>query len=202
MSDLFSGFDYTMVPRAIPKSYLTPFPTARIIGELKQKRRNSLICMIPYATVVSVNGNDMDATALKLLDRLKELEEQRCRITQEQKAIRIALEVAGVKPQGIIPGLPDQEIKYKSNNIFKGRALPACCEIVLKDKKGEWLTKSQIEYLIIQGGYEFTTGKPKNSVGVTLQRMAEQGLCEVERVKGQQGNRYRWPLATEQEKTP
>jgi len=201
MTDL-SGFDYTLVPHPIPKSYLTPFPTVRLIAELKQIKRKYLTCMSTSDTLASVNGSVMDETAIKLLQRVKELQEQRARILQEEKAILIALEVAGVKPRGLLKGLPGREAEYKSHRRFEGRSLPACCEIVLKDHKGEWLSKSQIEYLIVQGGYKFTTDTPKNSVGVSLQRMAEQGTCEVERMKGQRGNRYRWPVAAEQEKTP
>ena len=180
-------------PLPIQKSYLTPFPTAKLIAELEEYVRKGLTCTSTTDTVVAV-GNGMDATALKLVQRLKELNEQQSRIREEQKALQTALEVAGVKPQGQLKGHPgSQETRYRTTGVFKGRSLPASCEIVLKDHKGQWLTKSEIEYLIVQGGYEFATGNPKNSVGVTLQRMAEEGLCEVERVRGQQGNRYRWP---------
>lgn len=145
--------------------------------------------------------NDMDATALKLVQRLSELDEQQNRILRERTAILTALEVAGVKPKGQAKGFPgSQETNYEVNQTFRGRSLPAACEIVLKDHKGQWLTKSEIEYLIVQGGYGFATGNPKNSIGVTLQRMAEERLCEVERVRGQQGNRYRWPLPSEEVK--
>jgi hypothetical protein len=190
-----------IAPLSLQKSYLTPFPTEKLIAKLGKYVRKGLTCTSKNGTVVSVDGNDMDATALKILERLKQLDEQQGRIRREQTALLTALEVAGVKPKGAMTGLPgSQESQYRFNGAFKGRSLPASCEIVLKDQKGQWLTKSEIEYLIVQGGYEFATGNPKNSIGVTLQRMAEEGSCEVERVRGQQGNRYRWPLPVEEVK--
>ena len=182
------------------KLYLTPFPTKSLIAKLEKYVRKGLTCTSTNGTVVSL-GSDMDATALKLVQRLSELDEQQNRISRERIALLTALEVAGVKPKGQMKGFPgSQESIYQVNQTFRGRSLPASCEIVLKDHKGLWLTKSEIEYLIVQGGYEFATGNPKNSIGVTLQRMAEDGLCEVERVRGQQGNRYRWPLPSEEVK--
>lgn len=182
------------------KLYLTPFPTERLITKLGKYTRKGLTCTSANGTFVSLD-NEMDTTALKLVQRLKELDEQQNRITRERMAILMALEVAGVKPKGQVKGFPgSQESLYEVNQTFRGRSLPASCEIVLRDHKGQWLSKSEIEYLIVQGGYEFATGNSKNSVGVTLQRMAEDGPCEVERVRGQQGNRYRWPLASEEVK--
>jgi len=193
MSD-FPNLYSTVAPLPIPKSYLTPFPTAKLIAKLEKYVRKGLTCTITNGTFVAVDGNDMDATALKLVQRLKELEEQQGRLTRERQALMTALTVAGVRPEGPVKGMPGfKEGQYSMNHTFKGRSLPASCEIVLKDHKGQWLSKSEIEYLIVQGGYEFATGNPKNSIGITLQRMAEDGLCEVQRVRGQQGNRYRWP---------
>ena len=125
----------------------------------------------------------MDATALKLVQRLSELDEQQNRILRERTAILTALEVAGVKPKGQAKGFPgSQETNYEVNQTFRGRSLPAACEIVLKDHKGQWLTKSEIEYLIVQGGYGFATGNPKNSIGVTLREdgrgtLVRSGAC-------------------------
>jgi hypothetical protein len=193
MSD-FPNFDSTLAPFPIQKSYLTPFPTAKLITKLEKYVRKGLTCTSTNGTFVAVDGNDMDATALRLVQRLKELEEQQGRLTRERQAIMTALTVAGVRPEGPIKGMPGfKEGRYSMNHTFNGRSLPASCEIVLRDHKGQWLSKSEIEYLIVQGGYEFATGNPKNSIGITLQRMAEDGLCEVQRVRGQQGNRYRWP---------
>jgi hypothetical protein len=176
------------------KLYLTPFPTEKLIAKLEKYARKSLTCTSSNGTFVALDGNDMDATALRLVQRLKELEEQQGRLTRERQAIMTALTVAGVRPEGPVKGMPGfKESDYHMNRTFKGRSLPASCEIALKDHKGQWLSKSEIEYLIVQGEYEFSTGNPKNSIGITLQRMAEEGLCEVQRVRGQQGNRYRWP---------
>lgn len=193
MSDSQDSYS-TVSPLPIQESYLTPFPTKKLIAQLERYARKGLTCTTSNGTFVSVDGNGMDATALKLVQRLNELNEQQGRIARERTAILTALEVAGVKPKGLVEGLPgSQESRYRLNGTFKGRSLPASCEIVLKDQKGQWLSKSEIEYLIVQGGYEFSTGNPKNSIGITLQRMADEKLIEVQRVRGQQGNRYRWP---------
>jgi hypothetical protein len=139
----------------------------------------------------------VDATARRLVQRLDELAEQQSRINRERQAIVTALEVAGVKPDdGMFKGmgLPGmKESRYMSNGTFANKSLPVACEIVLKDHKDQWLSKTEIEYLIVRGRYKFATSNSKNSVGITLRRMAEEGLCEVQRVRGQQGNRYRWP---------
>jgi hypothetical protein len=202
MSD-FPSFEYTSAPLPIQKSYLTKFHTTKMITELAKYARKGLTCTIRDGTFIAVDGNDMDATALKLVQRLNELNEQQGRISLEKKAILRALEIAGVKPQGELKGHPgSHETRYRTTGAFKGRSLPASCEIVLKDQKGQWFSKSEIEYLILQGGYEFSTGNPKNSIGITLQRMADDGLCEVQRVRGgQQGNRYRWPSEEAKEAT-
>jgi hypothetical protein len=195
------NLDSAAAPLPLQKSYLTPFPTGKLIAKLEEYVRKGLTCTIANGIFMPVDGNDMDATALKILERLKQLDEQQGRIRREQTALLTALEVAGVKPQGAISGQPGSETNYRIHGAFKDRPLPACCEIILKDHKGQWLTKSEIEYLIVQGGYEFTTGDTKNSVGGTLQRMAREGSCEVERTRGNQGNRYRWPSEQAKEAT-
>jgi hypothetical protein len=201
MSD-FPILDSTVTPIPIHKSYLTKFNTTQLITEIAKYQREGLNCTIVDGTLVAVDGNDMDATALKLVQRLSELNEQQSRISLERKAILTALEIAGVKPQGPLTGQSSsEETRYRTSGAFKGRSLPASCETVLKDQKDRWFSKSEIEYLIVQGGYEFSTGNSKNSIGITLQRMAKEGLCEVQRVRGgQQGNRYRWPSESEQAK--
>ena len=136
------------------KSYLTPFPTDELIAQLTNFVRKGLTCTITNDTFVAVNGNEMDATALRLVQRLKELDEQRSRISRERTAILTALEVAGVKPPGPAVGYQgSQESSYGIHHPFRGRSLPASCEIVLKDHKGQWLSKSEVEYLILHGGY-------------------------------------------------
>src|ERR1700684_1364424 len=88
------------------KLYLTPFPTERLIAKLEKYVRKGLTCTSTNGTFVSVDGNDMDATALRLVQRLKELEEQQGRLTRERQAIMTALTVAGVRPEGPVKGMP------------------------------------------------------------------------------------------------
>lgn len=191
--------DCSIAPFSFQTSYLTPFPTERLIAKLRQLARKGLTCNITYDTNVIVN--DMDATAQKLMQRLQELQEQTNRIARERQSLLLALEIAGVKPKGEGGRMTGtQEAQYEVNQSFRGRSLPASCEMILRDHKGQWLSKSEIEYLVIQGGYQFSTGNSKNSVGVTLQRMADDKIIEVQRVRGQQGNRYRWPLPSEEVK--
>ena len=194
------------------KLYLTPFPTDRLIADLKRYRTNSLTSTSSIGTV-SVEGDKVDATARRLIERLNELAEQRGNLNREERSIMTALAVAGVRPQGILgkewPG--DLESTYRSKTLFANKSLREACEIILKDQlknhrssptihKSQWLSKAEIEYLIVRGGYKFATSNSKNSVGITLQRMAEEKLIEVQRVRGQQGNRYRWPLPYEEVK--
>jgi hypothetical protein len=155
---------------------------------------------------VSIEDDKVDATARRLIERLKELSEQRGSLNREERSILTALAIAGVRPQGILgkewPG--ELESTYSSKAQFANKSLREACEIILKDHlknhridpalhKTQWLSKAEIEYLIVRGGYQFATSNSKNSVGITLQRMAEEKLIEVQRVRGQQGNRYRWP---------
>ncbi len=155
--------------------------------------KNRLTCTNSISTVVRVReSEDVDATARKLVQRMEELEQESWRIQSELSSIRIALSVAGIKP-GKHKRLPDKhEIDYAIQRAFEDKSLRECCQVILKDHSDEWLSKSQIEYLIVRGGYKFSTKDSKNSVGVTLQRMKDEGKCEVERTRGAHGNRYRW----------
>jgi hypothetical protein len=136
----------------------------------------------------------MDATTKKLVERLEQLEFQRANITHEIGAIMTALTVAGVKPdKGLFITTPDgQEDQYLRKQPFADISLRESCEKVLRDRRGEWLSKSEIEYLIVRGGYQFATSNTKNSVGITLQRLKKEGWCAVDRSRGSRGNRYRW----------
>jgi len=149
--------------------------------------KNCLTCTNLISTLVHV-----DATATKLLKQLDALEKDKIRLTRQIESIRIALSLAGIKP-GKVSSMPSsEELDYRLNNTFAGMSLTEACLRILQDHKDEWLSKSQIEYLILRGGYKFSTSNSKNSVGVTLQRIKDDGKCEVERVRGAHGNRYRW----------
>lgn len=156
---------------------------------------NSLTCTNTIGTVVHV-----DATAKKLVERMQELERQRAHIDSEIRSIRTALSVAGIRTGTSRSGVDSHEALYMMHKPFANMSLRGSCLKVLSDQRSEWLSKSQIEYLILRGGYKFVTKDSKNSVGVTLQRMKDEGLCAVERIRGSHGNRYRFFLEQERSK--
>ena len=64
--------------------------------------KNCLTRTNSISTLVQVTeSEDVDATARKLVQRMKELEEQQGRIGLELSSIRIALSVAGIKRANI-----------------------------------------------------------------------------------------------------
>jgi hypothetical protein len=125
---------------------------------------------------------------------MKALEYEKRRAETELQSIRAALKVAGVKTEPIQKEMFAQEHFYVSAHVFEAQSLRECCEQILEDHPEQWFSKSDIEYLIVRGGYKFSTDDPKNSVAVTLQRMKDDGRCEVQRARGSHGNRYRWPI--------
>lgn len=140
----------------------------------------------------AVIGESVDATAKRLLAKQDELERTRWRIDQELRAVRMALNLAGVRPSDYTDKLDRHEVDYIAEQAFQKTTLGEACEKILKDFKDQWLNKSQIEYLITRGGYQFSAKDSKNSVGVTLQRLADNKKIDVERTRGASGNRYRW----------
>jgi len=136
----------------------------------------------------------VDATAKSLLRQLQELEREDWRIREKMKAIHTALGLAGIKPEvgQVSWGQDPREIEYAVREPFAETTLIEACEQVLKDYADQWLTKSNVEYLITRGGYKSSAKDAKNSVDVTLRRLAEDGKCDVKRVRGAKGNRYRW----------
>jgi hypothetical protein len=154
--------------------------------------KKTLTCMSSSHTIVHV-----DQTATKILDRINELERMRWDIERELSSLRKALEVAEVRPQGV-PAIDLNEHDYVLSEPFKGKTLVEACETILNDHRGYWFNKSQVEYLIRRGGYQFETPNPTNSVEVTLRRLADNGKCSVERARGKRGNKYSIPQAEKQ----
>jgi hypothetical protein len=136
----------------------------------------------------------MDPSVKKMLKDLQDLEFKRSIISRDIDALKRVLTRLGVKPDSHTLN----EGKYAVDQPFKEMALTEACLKVLKDHKGEWLTASQIEYLIARGGYEFSTKTSRNSVDVTLRRFADAGTCDADRTRGSRGNRYRWMPEKEQ----
>lgn len=146
----------------------------------------------------SVQSYSVDRTTRELLKRLRELESEQLRLARDINAIRRALTLAGVRPS--VRRLWFHEVEYQATSAFLKSHLTDACLQVLRDAKGEWLTKSEVEYLVTRGGYPFSTQDSANSVDVTLRRLATEGLCEAERVRGSRGNKYRYVPAQQTEK--
>src|SRR5271157_4772714 len=124
---------------------------------VKKKAQTPLTCTNTIGTVVHEERNNVDATARKLVQRMEELEKESWRIQDELSSIRVALSVAGIKPGKYKRLLGTREIDYAIAKTFKDKSLRECCQVILKDHSDEWLSKSQIEYLIVRGGYKFST---------------------------------------------
>jgi len=154
--------------------------TANLLSEFT----NILTCTNATGTFAQV-----DATAQKLVKRLDELRREQSRINREIQSIETALNVAGIKPD---KKHVSTEIGYVMTQPFTAVSLPEACLMILRDHREHWLSKGEIEYLIVRGGYKFATKDPKNSVGITLQRMKDEGRCDVQTVRGSRGNLYRW----------
>jgi len=153
---------------------------------MPQKKR--LTSTIHIRTIVR-GKDDVDATAKKLVDKLRQLEMQEWRIKRDRRAIQLALHAAGIRP-GM--DVNSNELSYAQDLPFMNKTLSESCEQILKDSEGQWLTKTQVEYLVVRGGYSFSAKDSKNSVDVTLRRLAVDGKCAADRVRGSRGNRYRW----------
>jgi len=174
------------------------FPsTQKLIADLTF----ALTCTRDASTLVQDQAwdrieNQVDATARKLVERMKLLEYDKWRIETELGSIRDALKAAGIKLEPIQKRIFAHEPFYASAHVFEALSLRECCEAILQDHPGQWFSKSDIEYLIVRGGYKFD-GDAKNSVAVTLQRMKDDGRCKVVRGSGSRGNRYSWPQPLE-----
>ena len=158
-----------------------------------------LTCTNSCSTLTHTEGI-VDATTKKLIGKLEELEMEQQRIDSQIKALRDALTLAGIRLDTDRLTEHWREVSYSTEKPFIRMSLPDACEKVLSDHRDYWLSKSQIEYLIVRGGYRFS-GNSKNSVGVTLQRMIESGRILAQRMRGPQGNRYRWTGAEERKET-
>jgi hypothetical protein len=137
----------------------------------------------------SYEGEDLDTSVKKLLEKRRELELERVRVDRKIRSIDTALNLIGVKPDKHTRSA-GCEVRYQGENPFKTMPLKQACEKVLEDNAGEWLTKTQVEYLLHCGGYESSAKDSTNSVEVTLRRLAQEDFCDVKRSKGAKGNRY------------
>jgi hypothetical protein len=142
----------------------------------------------------TVGQEQMDATVTKLLNRLKQIEWERLRLGKERDGIYTALAVAGVRPPtDQAQWLPShKENEYALRQPFSKMLLTEACVAVLKDYVDQWLSKTQVEFLLARGGYESEARDTKNSINVTLRRLAAEGRIEATHARGAHGNRYRY----------
>ena len=133
----------------------------------------------------------MDVTAKKLVEKMAEIQRQMLQLQRQSNSLTAALEAIGLRPEDDDPfsSLPTRGMLILP---FARTSLVAACKRILMDHENKSLTKSQVEYLAAIGGYPFSTDDAKNSVDVTLRRLAEQGFCQVERTRGPAGNQYQW----------
>lgn len=171
------------------------------MGKNKKERLTSTT---QYRTVYAVARmvGTMDAAVKKMIDKLRDLQGDIARLQRQADSLREALELIGIKPTtGFFDEAMDQ--KYEKSLPFKNATLVDACKRILTDHEGKYLTKGEVEYLAVMGGYEFSTNDRKNSVDVTLRRLVKNGSCEVERMLGPEGNKYRWIMRfPRQEKEP
>jgi len=161
--------------------------------------KNRLTCTNERCTTVrTTTGDAVDSTAKKIISKMRELEQIRWKAEREINALRKALEVAGVRPEGTWE-LDLNESEYAEKLPFQDMSLVEACEKILHDHPGKWLSKSEVEYLIARGGYKSSANDPKNSVNVTLRRLTLEGKCAAERKRGLHGNRYCLPVEAKKE---
>lgn len=134
----------------------------------------------------------MDVTAKKLVEKMAEIQRQMLQLQRQSNSLTAALEAIGLRPEDDDPFSQPTDARYADSLPFARTSLVAACKRILMDHENKSLTKSQVEYLAAIGGYPFSTDDAKNSVDVTLRRLAEQGFCQVERTRGPAGNQYQW----------
>jgi hypothetical protein len=135
----------------------------------------------------------MDETSAKLLSALQELERERWRISGKIDSIKSALKLAGVAVPTHEPVFRNKnEFEYTTRQPFSNMGLTDACERIVRDHTPEWLSKNQVTELVEMGGYKSDAQATKNSVEVTLRRLASRGRIEIAKGKGRYGNRYGW----------
>jgi hypothetical protein len=158
------------------------------------RKTRTLYAILRMATV-------MDVTAKKLVDKLREIRRQISSLQRQADSLKTSLGLIGVRPSTMGEFFAgDTDEKYAESLPFKNSTLVEACKRILSDYQGDYLDKGQVEYLALVGGYEFSTNDRKNSVDVTLRRLAKAGFCEVKHRIGPEGNEYRWIMRYPREK--
>jgi hypothetical protein len=134
----------------------------------------------------------MDATAKKLVEKMRDIQKQIGALQRQSYALSSALEAIGMRIEDDDPFSESSDERYAKETPFAHTSLVETCKKILTDHMGKEMTKNQVEYLAAVGGYRFNAEDSVNSVAVTLQRLAESEFCEVDRQRGPEGNKYRF----------
>jgi hypothetical protein len=164
--------------------------------------KNCLTCTIKTRTLYAVFRKliALDATTKKLLGKLLEFEQQIKDIERQAESeikelqhqadsIKASLRLVGIKPESRWED-DEAETEYALKQPFANLSLVDTCKRILDDFPDYLLTKSEVEYLAGRGGYKFSAKDSANSVDVTLRRLAQDGLCYVQKSRGPKGNTY------------
>ena len=134
----------------------------------------------------------MDATAKRMVNMLMDMEREIARLKCAAQPVREILESLGLRSSRFDSFMLDEthDAKYARELPFAKMTLVDACKQILTDLSSFPLSKSQIEYLATMGGYAFATEDSKNSVDVTMRRLAKDGFCEIHRRDGSTENWY------------
>ncbi len=139
----------------------------------------------------------MDATHRRIVDTLIKLQQEIMQLNRKANAIKETLQIIDLRPNYEDEIFQTKDEEYAEEQPFASLTLVETCRRVLIDHEGKSLTKSQVEYLASMGGYKFSAEDPRNSVSITLQRLADDGFCLVDAKMGPKGNSYMWTRVTE-----
>jgi hypothetical protein len=163
---------------------------------MKAMTKKRLTCTMYARTLYDIIKN-MDATSRQLMEMLADLRRKIADLERQADSVKTVLESLGYRQPMLDAMWGDAlDVKYAKERPFAhGSLVDACMKIFADQRITDYMTKGQVEYLAVVGGFPFSTKNRKNSVDVTLRRLAEQEVLEVERTGGQVGNRYRLPLS-------
>jgi hypothetical protein len=139
----------------------------------------------------------VDPTTRKMLARIDELDAEMARLGKERHSIFVTLGSIGYRQPDAKINIPTSlEAKYQNGKPFSNMTLTDACLTVLRDQAkakethDQWLDKTQIEYLVVRGGYKFEAADSVNSIHVTLRRMLRDGLINASKGKGSRSSKY------------
>lgn len=160
---------------------------------MRSKKR--LTCTSSCRTLYEVLKRliEMDATAKKMVKMLMDMEREIARLKYAAQPVREMLESLGIRSKQFDNFWGEETTRdamYAEELPFRGMTLVDTCKRILADFPTVPMSKSYIEYLSTMGGYPFETEDSKNSIDVTMRRLAKDGFCEIHRREGSTENWY------------